>query len=239
MENLLLVEGPYAVHAISKLLNVHGLTRLRDSKDKSIHPLKLFFEDPPLDIDHVADEDNIVSKFETVLEFANQRPKVVGLILDFDAPTETQANNRDKAVVDAICRLQNNGCRWNLPDTFTVLSDMGFIADPANVDTPRIGVWLMPNNRDRGMLETFLQGLIPESRSDLLDHARESTDTAKKKHQAPFLPVHRDKAVVHTFLAWMNRPRRPFGQSFQNGSFDATTNLARLFVDWMKTLFRD
>ena len=239
MENLLLVEGLDDIHAISQLLNTHGLTRLRDSKDRSIHPLKLFFEDRPLNIDHVANEDDVVAKFESILEFANRCPKVVGLVLDFDAPTETQANNRDVGVMEAIRRLQDKGCRWNLPNKFTVLSDTGFIADPTGVDTPRIGVWLMPNNRDRGMLETFLQGLISESRSDLLDYARRSTDTAKEKYQAPFLPVHRDKAVVHTFLAWMDKPGRPFGISFQNGSFDAKSASAYQFVEWMKTLFRN
>jgi len=159
MENLLLVEGLDDVHVISQLLNAHGLTRLRDSKDKSIRPLKLFFEGRPLNIDHVADEDEIVTKFETVLEFTNRRPKVIGLIFDFDAPTETQANNRDVAVRETIRRLQNNSCRWNLPEGFTVLSDTGFIAEPTDEDTPRTGVWLVPNNRNRGMLEAFLQEL--------------------------------------------------------------------------------
>lgn len=51
MENLLIVEGPDDVHVISQLLNEHGLTRLRDSRDKNIWPfLKLFFEDRILNI---------------------------------------------------------------------------------------------------------------------------------------------------------------------------------------------
>jgi len=96
----------------------------------------------------------------------------------------------------------------------------------------------MPNNRDRGMLETFLQRLIPKSRLSLLEHAQHSADTAKKVHGAPFNAVHRDKAVVHTFLAWMDEPGHPFGQSFQNGSFDSTADLACSFVAWVKRLFR-
>lgn len=238
MTNLLLVEGPDDVHVIGQLLNAHGLTRLRNDKDKSVNPLKLFFDDASLNIVPVADIDDMIGRFEAALEFGSVRPDAVGLILDFDAPNEGQANNRDIAVRDAIRRLQDKGCRWDLSSDFTVLTPEGFIADPADPDTPRIGVWLMPNNRDRGMLETFLQELIPDNRSGLLDHARQSTDAAKEKHNAPFLPVHRDKAVVHTFLAWMNKPGRPFGVSFQNGSFDSKANLACRFVDWMKKLFR-
>jgi hypothetical protein len=169
----------------------------------------------------------------------SSRPKAVGLILDFDPPTETQANNQDEAVRNAIVNRQNKECQWNLPNEFTVLVEGGFIAEPADADTPRIGVWFMPNNRDRGMLETFLQELIPTPQSGLLEYAKQSTDTAKDQHQAPFKPVHQDKAVMHTFLAWMDQPGRPFGQSFQNGSFDAMSAQASVFVEWMKTLFRD
>ena len=242
MENLLLVEGPADIHVISRLLEKRDLTKLRDENDKSARPLKLFLCARPLDIMHVADKGNVVSNFETTLKFANQpHYKTVGLVLDFDAPNETQANNRDVAMRDAILRLQKSGFRWRLPDDFTVLSDTneGFIAEPANEDTPRIGVWLMPDNHNRGMLETFLQRLIPEERSKLLEHARHSTDKAKDEYAAPFKPVHREKAVVHTFLAWMDEPGYPFGTSFRNGSFDAKSALANKFVEWMQKLFRD
>lgn len=237
MDNLLLVEGPDDVHVVSQLLNAHSLTRLRNDRDKGVNPLKLFFGDIPLNITPVADVDDMIGRFETALEFGSVRPKAVGLVLDFDPPNGTQANNRDIAVRDAIRRLQDKDCRWNLSSDFTVLTPEGFVADPTDTDTPKIGVWLMPNNQGRGMLETFLQQLIPTGRADLLEYARQSTDTAKEKHQAPFLPVHRDKAVVHTFLAWMDEPGRPFGVSFQNGSFDANSTPARLFVEWVKRLF--
>ncbi len=235
---LLLVEGPNDVHVVSQLLNAHGLIRLRNDKDKGINPLKLLFGDVPLDIAPVADVDDMIGRFETALEFGSDRPKALGLILDFDAPNDTQANNRDVAVRDAIQRLEGKGCEWNLPKEFTVLSQEGFIAEPADADTPRIGVWLMPNNSDRGMLETFLQRLIPESRSCLLNHARQSTDAAKKDYEAPFKDVHRDKAVIHTFLAWMDEPGKPFGISFQNHNFDAKADLANKFVEWVVKLFR-
>jgi len=238
MENLLLVEGRDDVHVVSKLLDKHGLTCLRNEKDKGISPLKLFLDDIPLNVDPVGDADGVIERFETTLKHSSSLPRAVGLILDFDAPNETQANNRNESVRNVIVRLQNEECRWNLPDNFTVLCDEGFIAESASETTPRIGTWFMPNNRDRGMLETFLQGLIPESRLNLLDHARHSTKRAKEEYQAPFKLVHQDKAVVHTFLAWMDEPGHPFGTSFQNGSFDAESAPACLFVEWVKKLFR-
>lgn len=239
MNNLLLVEGPDDVHVVSQLLNEHGLTRLRNDRDRGIKPLKLLFDATPLNIIHVADIDDMIGQFETTLTFGSDRSNVVGLILDFDAPSGQQANNRDAAICDAILRLQGKGNHWTLPDSFdTVLMPDGFIAEPSDQDTPRIGVWLMPNNQDRGMLETFLQQLIPTNRADLLKHAQSVTRTAKKDHSAPFKDVHRDKAIIHTFLAWMDEPGKPFGISFQNRSFDANADLANRFVGWLKRLYR-
>ena len=235
---LLLVEGRDDVNVISRLLEKHNLTRLRNPNDTGIHPRKLFWGDIPLDIMPVSEDGSVIEKFEATLEYGRTCPKVVGLVLDFDGQTKTQANNRDMALRNVVVRLQNTERRWDLPNNFTVLSEPGFIAEPADEDTPRIGIWFMPNNRDRGMLESFLQGLIPESQSGLLDFARHSTDMAKAEHHAPFKPVHQDKAVVHTFLAWMDEPGHPFGLSFQNGSFDAKSATANLFVEWMKKLFR-
>ena len=234
---LLLVEGQDDVHVVSRLLERHSLTRLKNPNDRNVNPLRLLFGDIPLDIKPVKNIDKAVKQFETTLKFVGVRPKAVGLILDFDPPSETQANNRHETLRNMIAGIQNKECRWDLPENFTVLVDGGFIEEPVDADTPRVGIWFMPDNRNRGMLETFLQELIPKSQSGLLDHARHSTDTAKEKHQAPFKPVHRDKAVVHTFLAWMDEPGHPFGQSFQNGSFDAQSAPAGLFVEWVKKLF--
>ena len=234
---LLIVEGRDDIYVVSELLKDHNLTSLRVAKDTGIYPLKLLFDKVPLDIIPAGSVDRAIEQFETRLKHGSDSPKAVGLIIDFDLPSGTQANNRDVTVQNVIANLQNNECHWNLQSGFTVLSHGGFIAEPANADTPRIGVWFMPNNRERGMLETFLHGLIPEAQVKLLDHARNSTDTAKREYQAPFKLVHQDKATVHTFLAWMDEPGHPFGQSFKNGSFDAKLAPACLFIEWIEKLF--
>lgn len=182
---LLLVEGPDDLNTVSRLLETLKLTQFKEKGKNCIH---LLFEDKPLTIESVADVGDTVTQFQGRLTLSNIRPKAVGLILDFDAPNESEANNRDIAVRDVIRQMQGTEGCWDIPSDFTVLTPNGFIAEPADEDTPRIGVWLMPNNQDRGMLETFLQQLIPEKRSNLLDHARQSTDTAKEQHSAPSRP---------------------------------------------------
>ena len=239
MKNLLLVEGKDDVYAVSELLRKRGLTQLRVPGDKAIRPLKLLFGRIPLDIMPMDDAARVIGKFRATLKNESNPLKAIGLILDFDAPNEEQANERDNAVRNEIVHLQKKRRRWHLEEDFKIISPKGFIAEPVDVDTPRVGAWLMPDNQNRGMLETFLQRLIPEKQSKLLEHSQNSTDKAKNEYAAPFKPVHQEKAVVHTFLAWMDEPGAPFGTSFQNGSFDAKSALANKFVEWMQKLFRD
>jgi len=238
MENLFLVEGKNDLHVVKHILLQHSLANFQK---KTRNGEQLFFQNLPLNIEATAEQGNMVEQFGTRLDQGSTLLNAIGLMLDFDDQSDEHANKHDEAVRNEIIRLQKKRHRWKLDENFTILSDTneGFIAEPANKDTPRIGVWLMPDNHNRGMLETFLQRLIPEERSKLLEHARHSTDKAKGEHAAPFKPVHREKAVVHTFLAWMDEPGYPFGTSFQNGSFDAKSALANKFVEWMQKLFRD
>jgi hypothetical protein len=87
------------------------------------------------------------------------------------------------------------------------------------------------------MLETFLQHLIPESQRKLLGYADTVTEKAKKDYAAPYKDCHKDKAVIHTFLSWMDEPGKPFGISFKDKSFDANSPAALEFIKWIKELF--
>jgi hypothetical protein len=240
--NRLLVEGSDDIHVISELLRQHNLTILRNENDKSIAPLKLNFtinsSPKELDIESETGIENIIKKFRSLITFETNELDAIGIILDFDSPNEEQSNERNVAVESAINAL-NNSNKWDIPDKLSILRPSGFIAEPCSnlENVPKIGVWLMPDNQQRGMLETFLQRLIPEPRQKLLDYASEVTDKAKKDYEAPYKDCHKDKAVVHTFLSWMDEPGKPFGVSFKNNSFDANSQLALKFIEWVKKLF--
>ncbi len=57
----------------------------------------------------------------------------------------------------------------------------------------RLGVWVMPDNRSRGMLETFLSLLLIPDRKSLWNFASESCDKASGIAGC-YTPNHRDKA---------------------------------------------
>jgi hypothetical protein len=62
----------------------------------------------------------------------------------------------------------------------------------------RIGVWIMPDNQSRGMLETFLSHLIVPADAPLWAFAQESC-ARSRDHGASYTDSHRDKANIHTY----------------------------------------
>ncbi|WP_295884784.1 DUF3226 domain-containing protein, partial [uncultured Thiohalocapsa sp.] len=63
---------------------------------------------------------------------------------------------------------------------------------------PRVGVWLMPDNRLPGILEDFLRFLVPQG-DPLLAHAEQAINTIPEG-QRRFPDLRRPKALIHTWL---------------------------------------
>lgn len=106
----------------------------------------------------------------------------------------------------------------------------------------KIGIWLMPDNRQRpGMLEHFVATLIPSG--DVLKPMAESVlaeiETLKESGNQfkCFKPVQRSKALIHTWLAWQDEPGRPMGVAIKANMLDHNTTLCNLFATWLRELF--
>ena len=104
-------------------------------------------------------------------------------------------------------------------------------------DGLRIGVWVMPDNGSRGMLETFLSCLLVPDRQRLWDHAQKSCDSAGS-FTGCYTPAHRDKAHLHTYPAWVEPPGLSLPYSILKRAFDARLPLALDFADWFITLYQ-
>lgn len=98
----------------------------------------------------------------------------------------------------------------------------------------RVGIWVMPDNSNPGILEDFLQQLI-DTQDPLLPLAKSSTATAKEAG-AKFTISGTPKAVVHTWLAWQADPGCPFGTAIKAHYFDHQATSATQFLDWVRRL---
>ncbi len=86
------------------------------------------------------------------------------------------------------------------------------------------------------MLETFLSLLLIPERMPLWDFARESCDNASGRAGC-YTPAHRDKAHVHTYLAWVEPPGLSLPYSILKRAFDARLPLAESFALWFMSLY--
>ena len=98
-----------------------------------------------------------------------------------------------------------------------------------------VGIWLMPDNRLPGMLENFIQFLVPAS--DVLWPRAVACVEQLPKEERRFHPNHRMKANVHTWLAWQEDPGTPMGQAITKRYLDADAPYAQRLIDWVRRLF--
>ena len=137
--------------------------------------------------------------------------KALGVILDAN---DSFASRRSR--VRERCRKIAAGFPEDLP--------LGG-AIHTTADGLRLGVWVMPDNCSRGMLETFLSFLLIPDRRPLWDLARESCDRASGLAGC-YSAAHRDKAHVHTYLAWVEPPGLSLPYAILKRAFDARQPLA-------------
>ena len=113
--------------------------------------------------------------------------------------------------------------------------------DPAGThfsipDGPLFSVWLMPDNRQPGMLEDFLAFLIPRG-DDLLPRVDVLLDDLPKPRR--FQDVHLPKARLHCWLALQKTPGKPFGTAITARYLDADCASAGAFVQWLRKALVD
>lgn len=149
--------------------------------------------------------------------------KTLGAVIDAD----TDVEQRWQSVRVALAKSGYTGLPEFPGESGTII--------PASEHLPRLGLWLMPDNRLSGMLEDFLQRLVQEKDS-LLPRAQAAVETLPEAERR-FQPVHHSKAIIHTWLAWQVIPGTPLGLAVKRRYLDGDHELAQRFVRWLRELF--
>jgi hypothetical protein len=111
----------------------------------------------------------------------------------------------------------------------------GVILD-GDENLPPFGVWLMPDNTLPGMLEDFIELLVPPERENLWQMAV-SAIKAIPPAERPFGDKIA-KARIHTYLAWQERPGVPYGIAIREKFLAAKSPQAAGLVAWMRKLYQ-
>jgi hypothetical protein len=108
------------------------------------------------------------------------------------------------------------------------------------IQTPflKIGIWIMPNNQKQGYLEHFFEDLIDKN-DEFWQLTNQITEGFIKEGKNRFKPIHKQKADVHTWLAWQKDPEAPMGRSLisNKNHFDLNVPLAKTFETWWRNTF--
>lgn len=152
--------------------------------------------------------------------------KAIGIVIDAD----TDIAARWRAVRDTLI-----GCGM-YGDVPVSCPPDGLILDPVLPDDIRFGAWLMPDNSAEGMLENFVTLLIPGD-DELLKTVDRTLAEIERGKLVRYSMVHREKARIHTWLAWQKSPGTPMGQAITKRYLTTEPAICGNFIDWLNRLF--
>jgi len=115
------------------------------------------------------------------------------------------------------------------------LSASGTIIKPLDDNYPTFGLWLMPDNRNNGMLEDFVIALA--DKDDVLMNEADAVLASLEARSLDKYSPHRSKAKIHTYLAWQKEPGKPMGQAITAKVLNPESESAKVFVKWLINLF--
>lgn len=151
--------------------------------------------------------------------------RVLGIVVDADAAISGRWQRNSQILTDSK--------KYNVPE---VLPEEGLVLYPIDADDPKIGVWVMPDNRLNGMLEDFL-AMLAVNDKELLDEVDVTLERIESKELNKYKAVHKAKARIHTFLAWQEEPGASMGNAIAKSYLKADSDQAVLFVNWLRDLF--
>jgi hypothetical protein len=180
---------------------------------------------PPLDaIKPHGGVDRLLESIPVYLKASNDGD-IVGVVVDAD----TDLDARWQAL-----RLRLKGAGYHSlpehPDTSGTI-----LPSPAGTLLPRVGIWLMPDNKTAGILEDFLRFLVPIG-STLYSHV-ESSVALIPSSECRFGPLGKPKANIHTWLAWQEEPGKPLGTAITARYLDPDVGEVDAVVTWLMRLF--
>ncbi|RRR66073.1 MAG: hypothetical protein EI684_21280 [Candidatus Viridilinea halotolerans] len=164
---------------------------------------------------------NVRSTLQTLLKLVDdeKRKECIGVIVDADEQLAQRWQS-----LSALLRANGYHPPKQIPSEGLV----------QNIDgMPRIGVWLMPNNRLPGKLEDFVAFLVQPN--DLVwRHGLQAIHTLPERR---FRDVDEAKARMHTWPAWQEDPGIQMSQAITKRLLCYEHEYADAFMSWIRSVF--
>ena len=147
--------------------------------------------------------------------------RVVGIIVD----ANDDLDRRKRAVMGFLRRAG-----VNVPASL----DADGTIIPETDTLPRIGIWMMPDNRSVGELEHFVAEMIPDT-DPVWPLSEAYVDSIPLDHR-PFRPQKETRAKVLSWIATREEPGF-MGQAIDRHDLHTDGELCRTFIAWLNRLF--
>lgn len=98
-----------------------------------------------------------------------------------------------------------------------------------------LGLWIMPNNADEGMLEDWIKQCLHPQEAGLYQHGEASIDAIPGEPK--FQSWHRSKAEVATWLAWQKKPEHGLYNAVQSELLNTDAALFKELKVWLIHVF--
>jgi hypothetical protein len=156
------------------------------------------------------------------IRFKQSEIQTLGFIIDADSDLLNRWHS-----LRSILILQGLSVPAILPSTGLIINMPGKI---------KIGVWIMPNNNLNGMLEDFVSFLIPDG-DDLIPIVHSVLDDIEHRHLCRYSPIHKSKALIHSWLSLQEEPGSPMGLGITKRYLTTDVDTCARLIGWIDELF--
>ena len=147
--------------------------------------------------------------------------EVIGFMLD----ANSNVDSRWKAIRHRLGQVSLNSPEKPMPS--------GTVVD-ATSTTPRVGIWLMPDNESPGELEDFVAQMIPDE--DPVWPLAQQYIKGIPEPARKFTPKKARRAEVYAWLAAREDPG-PMGAAIRKHDLETDGALCKEFSEWLRALF--
>ncbi|ELY2018334.1 hypothetical protein SL053_002254 [Flavobacterium psychrophilum] len=171
----------------------------------------------------VIDCEGITKLYEQLpVRFKQAQVNTIGLIIDADS----EIKDRWKSI-SALLSLQGFIIPQEIPIDGLILKDnSGF----------KIGVWIMPNNNENGMLEDFISFLVPKD-DKILPIVNDTLTNIENQGLNQYSLIHKSKATIHSWLSLQSDPGTPMGLGITKRYLTTDEETCLKLVNWLKELY--
>jgi len=171
----------------------------------------------------VIDCEGITKLYEQLpVRFKQAQVNTIGLIIDADS----EIKDRWKSI-SALLSLQGFTIPQEIPIEGLILKN--------NSDF-KIGVWIMPNNNENGMLEDFISFLVPKE-DKILPIVNDTLTNIENQGLNQYALIHKSKATIHTWLSLQSDPGTPMGLGITKRYLTTDEETCLKLVNWLKELY--